>query len=120
MIPEHLYNVAIFLQKDGNVEEITKTKKPGSEMSNSLLIHRIPPKICKKVDLFNLFLDTCYVKAKEIDDIAFGSSTGKTHTHFSSNKHASLAFESLKGTINKDKTGKEQKKVYMKNGDYIQ
>lgn len=108
-----------YLDHGGDVEEVVRTKR-SSDSYDTLLVHRIPLKGCTKNDIANLFLQTCFVKPKEVDDIEFGSSTGKTYVRFFTNRHASLAFESLKGSASTDKTGKEQKKVYMRNGDYIQ
>lgn len=110
-----------FLSNDGHVEEVTRTRKNfGSDTYDSLLVHRIPRQSCEKKDILDLFLYNCFIKPKEVNDIEFGTSTGKTFVRFSTNKHASLAFESLKGNPAPDKTGKLQKKVYMRNGDYVQ
>ena len=43
---------------------------------------------------------------------------GKTNVIFPSPAHVNLAFSTLEGEEREDKTGRLQKRVYMRNGDY--
>ena len=114
-----------YVEKDGAVEPIERTferrKSRGSVDSSlfaSLFIHRIP-KMCKSTHIHKMLLDHSSVVPKEVGNIEFSSSTGKTTVEFSSAAHANLAFRSLKEKAQPDKTGRMQKRVYMRNGDYL-
>ena len=114
-----------YLEKDGNVEPITRSfprRKRGSTggtSSDHLLVHRIP-RFCKPDHITQMLLAHTFVRPKEVGEIEFGGATGKVHVYFASEKHAKLAFEALSGEEKPDKTGRSQKKVYLRNGDYVQ
>ena len=114
-----------YLEKDGNVEAITRSfprRKRGSAggtSSDHLLVHRIP-RFCKPDHITQMLLAHTFVQPKEVGEIEFGGATGKVHVYFASEKHAKLAFETLSGEEKPDKTGRSQKKVYLRNGDYVQ
>ena len=114
-----------YLEKDGNVEPITRSfprRKRGSTggtSSDHLLVHRIP-RFCKPDHITQMLLAHTFVQPKEVGEIEFGGATGKVHVYFASEKHAKLAFETLSGEEKPDKTGRSQKKVYLRNGDYVQ
>jgi len=116
-----------YLDKDGNVEPITrsfprrKRRSTGgtSASSDHLLVHRIP-RFCKSDHITQMLLAHTFVQPKEVGEIEFSGATGKVHVYFASEKHARLAFETLSGEEKPDKTGRSQKKVYLRNGDYVQ
>ena len=116
-----------YVLKNGAVEPIERTFdrrrrvgdgiRDGSYLA-SLFVHRIP-KVCKSTHIQKMLIDHSSIAPKKVDDIEFGSSTGKTTVEFSSAAHANLAFKSLKEKAQPDKTGRMQKRVYMRNGDYL-
>lgn len=107
-----------FLRQDAQVVEVVR---PVKKQGNSLFIHRLPNngKITKAA-LSNLFLNNTHVKPSEVEDIEFSGKSGKTYAIFASVEHANLAFDSLKGPAAPEKSGRLQKKVFMRNGEYIQ
>mmetsp|Transcript_16280 Transcript_16280/g.35412 ORF Transcript_16280/g.35412 Transcript_16280/m.35412 type:complete len:642 (+) Transcript_16280:256-2181(+) len=114
-----------YLEKDGNVEPIVRSFSPrrrrtsgGGNGGDHLLVHRIP-RFCKPEHITQMLLAHTFVQPKEVGEIEFGSSTGKVHVYFSSPDHANLAFETLSGDEKPDKTGRAQKRVYLRNGDYV-
>jgi RNA exonuclease 1 len=104
-----------YLKKEGNVDAIERTFK---QHSNQLFLHRLPHQ-CKASHIENMFLTHTCIKPNEIDEIEFSGETGKTHVTFRSPRHASLAFDTLESPVETDKSGKMQKKVYLRNGSYI-
>lgn len=108
-----------WVQNDGNVELVERSVKQRPESKgHQLFIHRIP-KICNEEHLSSMFLKHSYVQPIEVEDIQFSGSSGKTHVSFKSPRHANLAFDTLDGTAEEEKSGRLQKKVYLRNGDYI-
>jgi RNA exonuclease 1 len=89
------------------------------EYANSLFVHRIPTSLSEE-HISNLFVHMTSVQPKDVPDIDFGADYGKTTVAFSSEVHAKLAFESLKGDAKPDKTGRLQKRIYLKKGGYVQ
>jgi RNA exonuclease 1 len=85
---------------------------------SSLLVHRIP-KICKVIHIQQLFLSQTSIQPEDIPEIEFAADKGKVMVTFQSPAHAKLAFEFISGVSSRDKGDKLQKKVYLKNGDYI-
>ena len=59
------------------------------------------------------------VQPTEVPDVEFNSDTGKTTVTFASVQHANLAFNALAGEPKPDKTGRMQKRVYLRTGGYI-
>ena len=104
-----------WVNNDGEVEPIERTAKNNG---NQLFVHRIP-KQCKTHHLTNMFVKHTAVEPSSVDDVEFSGDHGKTHVTFRSARHASLAFDTLEGTAEADKTGRMQKKVYLRNGDYV-
>lgn len=104
-----------WVENDGNVDTVERTAK---HKGNQLFIHRIP-KQCKSHHLTSMFVKHTSVEPLSVDDIEFSGDTGKTHVTFLSTRHASLAFDTLEGTAEPDKSGRLQKKVYLRNGDYV-
>lgn len=107
--------VSHWVEKDGDVEAIERQAK---HKSDQLFIHRIP-KQCKTHHLTNMFLKHTAVEPSSVDEIEFSGDTGKTHVIFRSTRHANLAFDTLEGTAEPDKSGRLQKKVYLRTGDYV-
>mmetsp|Transcript_11497 Transcript_11497/g.29094 ORF Transcript_11497/g.29094 Transcript_11497/m.29094 type:complete len:547 (+) Transcript_11497:136-1776(+) len=108
-----------WIQNDGKVEGVVRTKRERSEpVGHKLFVHRIP-KICTEEHLSNMFLKHSYIQPTEVDEIQFAASHGKTHVNFKTPKHANLAFETLDGNAEEENSGRLQKKVYLRNGDYI-
>lgn len=101
--------------KDGDVETIERTAK---HKGNQLFVHRIP-KQCQTHHLTTMFLKHTSVEPLSVDDIEYAGDMGKTHVVFRSARHANLAFETLEGTAEPDKSGRLQKKVFLRNGDYV-
>ena len=104
-----------YMLKDGNVEAIQRTSRNNA---HQLFVHRIP-KQCKASHLKNMFLNHTCIQPSEVDDIEFSGDTGKTHVSFRSPRHANLAFDTLEGTAEEEKSGRLQKKVYLRNGSYV-
>ncbi len=108
-----------WVKNDGNVEGVERSAKVRSQpMGHKLFVHRIP-KICTEEHLTNMFLKHSYIQPTEVDEIQFAASHGKTHVSFKSPRHANLAFETLDGNAEEENSGRLQKKVYLRNGDYI-
>jgi RNA exonuclease 1 len=104
-----------WIEKDGKVDAIERTSK---NYGHQLFIHRIP-KHCKPEHLSLMFLKHASVEPSDVEPIEFANGLGKTHVVFRSSKHASLAFDTLDSKIEEEKSGRLQKKVYLRNGDYI-
>jgi len=104
-----------WVEKDGDVETIERTAK---HKGNQLFVHRIP-KQCQTHHLTNMFLKHTSVEPLSVDDFEYAADMGKTHVTFRSARHASLAFDTLEGTAEPDKSGRLQKKVFLRNGDYV-
>ncbi|CAJ1967274.1 unnamed protein product [Cylindrotheca closterium] len=108
--------VAHWVKNSGNVVEIQRSTNDAK--SSRLFVHRIP-KYCKAQNLCLMFQKHTDIVPQEVDEIEFSGTTGKTHVAFKTSRHARLAFETLDGVSEPDKSGRLQKKVYLKNGDYI-
>ncbi len=107
-----------YLDKDCNPEPVEKTiRKPKFAESAELFVHRIP-KGCKTDHIKNMFLAHTSIIPEEVPDLSFGATTGKTTVSFTSPGHANLAFATLDGEAKPDKTGRMQKRIYLRNGDY--
>ena len=108
----------------GKVELVQRTPKQNPfekkqrDYSHKLFVHRIP-KVCKPEHLSNMFQKSTNIEPSEVEEIVFSGDTGKTYVIFKSAQHADLAFDSLNGKADEDKSGKLQKKVYLRNGDYV-
>jgi len=106
-----------YLSKEGNVAPIIATNR--EKISDKLFIHRIP-RICREEHIKKMIEQYSNVIPLECEPIVFNGNTGKTHVTFQSTKHAFLAFDAIKGTAKPDKSGRLQKKIYMRNSDYVQ
>jgi RNA exonuclease 1 len=100
----------------GEVAEIERTSN--SLKGKELFVHRIP-KRCKAQNLSSMFQQHTDIEPTEIDEIEYSGHTGKTQVTFRTPRHAKLAFDSLEGAAEPDKSGRLQKKVYLRNGDYV-
>jgi len=109
--------VVEWVKNDGKVEEIERTARPKAN-GHQLFIHRIP-KICNEERLTTMFLKHTTIEPIEVDEIEISGSYGKTHVSFKTPRHANLAFETLDGNAEEEKSGRLQKKVYLRNGDYL-
>jgi len=107
-----------WVQSDGKVEMVERSAKNPNAKGHQLFIHRIP-KLCKGEHLSSMFLKHTSMQPIEVDEIQFSGSTGKTHVSFKTPRHANLAFDTLDGAAEEEKSGRLQKKVYLRNGDYI-
>ena len=107
--------VVHYLKKDGKVDPIERSFK---NHGNQLFLHRLPLQ-CKASHIENMFVAHTCIKPKEIEEIEFSGETGKCHVSFRSLRHANLAFDTLDSPVETDKSGKMQKKVYLRNGSYI-
>jgi hypothetical protein len=66
-----------------------------------------------------MFLAHTSVQPAEVDEIEFLGENGRTHVTFPSSRHADLAFHTLEGKEEADKSGRMQKKVYLQGGGYV-
>jgi RNA exonuclease 1 len=104
-----------WVEKDGNVEQIERSR---TNKNHQLFIHRVP-KRCQGQHLKAMFLKHTSVEPTDVDAIAFSGETGTTHVTFKTFRHANVAFDTLEGVAEQDKSGRLQKKVYLRNGDYV-
>jgi RNA exonuclease 1 len=107
-----------WVQKDGKVEMVQRSAKRSQSNGHQLFIHRIP-RICNEEHLSSMFLKHSSIQPTEVEGIQFSGKVGKTHVSFKSPRHANLAFDTLDGNAEEEKSGRLQKKVYLRNGDYI-
>jgi len=108
-----------YLKADGKPEPVARSfpqKKKGG--SAELFVHRIP-KGCFPEHISNMFVTHTYIKPKEVPPIEFNSDTGKTTVTFISAEHANIAFKTIEGEAKPDKSGRLQKRVYLRNGGYV-
>lgn len=114
-----------YRQHEGNVPSIVRTARPVKNNAESyarqLFVHRIPKDVCNETQLAAMFLAHTNVQAVSVDTIEYtsGGKIGKTVVHFSSGRHGDLAFDTLEGKAVADASGRLQKKVYLRKGDYI-
>ena len=123
----------LFRTKQGVVDSIPRTSVKASNASSTsglrnsdyesqLFVHRIPVNACDETQLSQMFLSYTHIQPIQVDDIEYSGdagSCGKTHVYFSSGRHGNLAFDSLEGKAIPDASGRLQKKVFLKNGNYI-
>jgi len=109
----------------GNVEPVEKVfrRPPRRNFKDHaetpvLMIHRLP-KGTRPEHISEMFEAHTNMKPKEVKDITFGDTHGKGYIEFNSMEHAELAYVSLKGLENQDKTGRKQKRVSLKGGGYV-
>jgi len=107
----------IYRKADGNIEPIISSRKK-NENCLKLFVHRIPKGV-KEEHLSAMFLHITNIKPSSVEEIEYPSSKGKTYVHFTTERHANLAFDSLEGTAAEDAIGLQQKNVYLKNKDYV-
>jgi len=108
-----------WVKSDGKVDLVERSPKyPNQKQGQQLFVHRIP-KVCKAEHLSNMFLKHTSIQPTEVEEIQFSGNTGKTHVNFKSTRHANLVFETLDGNPEEEKSGRLQKKVYLRNGDYV-
>lgn len=104
-----------WVEKGGKVDEIERSVK---KRADELFIHRIP-KQCKVEHITAMFLKHTSVEPSKVDQIEFSGETGRTQVTFRSIRHANLAFDCLESPAEQDKSGRLQKKVYLRDGDYV-
>lgn len=108
----------VYLAKKGKVSPIERSALRNPVAASQLFVHRIPKK-CQSAHLNTMFLTHTTVQPAEVDEIEFTGDTGRTHVTFRSSRHANLAFDALEGKEEADKSGRMQKKVYLKSGGYV-
>jgi RNA exonuclease 1 len=117
-----------FRKHDGDVEAVVRTPKPqkeGGEHSDrssykQLFIHRIPAKTCSENHLEAMFLEHTNIRPEVVDKIEFNEKgQGRTHVHFTSGDHAKLAFDCLRAKPEIENSGRLQKNIYLRDGNYI-
>ena len=129
-----------FRTKKGKVDGIPRSTMANAKSSFSnglrssdyecqLFVHRIPKNACDEAQLLQMFVSYTHVQPIKVDEIEYGNNnsntpdhantSGKTHVHFSSARHGNLAFDSLDGKAVADASGRLQKKVFLKNGNYL-
>jgi len=105
-----------YVDKGGKVDGVERTVK--KNYATQLFVHRIPGK-CKEEHLSKMFMIHTSVEPTEVDTIDLQNDRGKTIVHFRSSRHANLAFDTLESKVEADSSGRLQKKVYLRDGDYI-
>lgn len=83
-----------------------------------MLVHRLPRGL-EASHIEDMFVAFTCIKPKNVGFINFSGKHGKCNVEFTSKEHAELAYISLTGGEHEDKTGKKQKRVKLKNGDYV-
>ena len=106
-----------YLDKDCKPNLVERSVKKPPRNSTELFVHRIP-KGCKTEHIKNMFLSYTSIVPDEVPDITYGADTGKTTVSFTSPEHANLAFRTFESEEKPDKTGRMQKRIYLRNGDY--
>lgn len=105
------------------VDLVPRTAKPSRpDFACQLFVHRIPKNACDETQLSQMFLAHTTIQPVEVEPIVYAGdsgTSGKTHVNFKSSRHGNLAFDSLDGKAVADASGRLQKKVFLKNGDYI-
>jgi RNA exonuclease 1 len=119
----------LFRTKQGAVDSIPRSSVKANANSSSrnadyesqLFVHRIPANACDETQLAQMFLSYTHIQPIQVEDIEYSgeASCGKTHVFFASGRHGTLAFDSLEGKAIPDASGRLQKKVFLKNGNYI-
>jgi hypothetical protein len=117
-----------YISKNGEVDPIEKVfsrshSRDGKERLKSadtsmLLVHRLPQG-SQPGHIMDMLLAFTHVKPKNVEKIIFSGKHGKCNVEFTTKEHAELAYLTLSGEEHEDKTGKKQKRVKMKNGDYV-
>lgn len=118
---------AVYASVNGltNLPKITRVQAPQAttnQNESGLLFHRLPQN-CTEEQLSAATLLNSHVLPSKISPIqrenADGSGFGKTFVFFPTNAHAELAFQSISGPIKLDKQGRQQKKLFLRNGNII-
>ena len=108
-----------YLETGGSPAPVARSFPPRRKgASSELFVHRIPKGVFQQ-HISKMFLAHTQIEPKEVPTIEFNSETGKTTVVFASGDHANLVFKSLEGEAKPDKTGRLQKRVYLRNGGYI-
>ncbi|CAJ1968233.1 unnamed protein product [Cylindrotheca closterium] len=105
-----------WVKNDGKVADIQRSTN--NARAAQLFVHRVP-KHCKADHFISMFQNHTSIVPDEVDEIDFNGDTGRTHVTFKSYQHANLAFNTLEGASEGDKSGRLQKKVYLKGGGYV-
>jgi RNA exonuclease 1 len=105
-----------YLKKEGKPDPVERSYR-AKRTSTDLFVHRIP-KGCKSEHLKNMIFAHTNIAPEDVPDIIYGTDYGKTTITFTSVAHANIAFQTLEGEAKPDKTGRMQKRIYMRNGDY--
>lgn len=109
--------IQVYLAKNGQVDPIERKPKHGDAMK--LLIHRIPKGVVSESHIENMFLHLTRIKPLSVELIQYSGGYGKTLVVFDTPDHANLSFRTLSGDIEVDKGNFLQKKVFLKNKDYV-
>jgi len=117
-----------YRMNDGEVKEVVKSqslvrvkteREKRISYKQTLLVHRIP-KVCTEKHIKKMFERLVNISPSRVGPIEFKLDQGKSLVHFASENHANSAFNNLSGKPKLEKSGKLQKKVYLKkNLDYI-
>lgn len=120
-------HAAVYAALHNDIPPIVRTGAI-SNSECSLLVHRIPSS-CTSENIHEMFKSQTNIVPVNISVLAIDTSssspksvdgpTGKVVAIFSSHRHADLAFESIIGDTKPDKSGRPQKRVYLKSGGYI-
>lgn len=109
-----------YLEKDGHVEAIVRKPPKHLEAASQLFVHRIPKHVTPK-HVEEMLLDHAKIAPDQVDAIDYSGAgnMGKTWVKFQTPAHANLAFATLAGTAELDSSKRLQKKVFMRDGQYI-
>ena len=117
-----------YLQQGGRVEPVPRSFPPKNSSaassrnpnaSRQLFVHRIPKALVAMEQLEDLFLNQTHIRVESVNELEFGNDYGKTLVTFSSTRHANLAFHVLSEKAETDKSGRTQKRVYLRNGSFL-
>ena len=92
----------------------------GTNGSDSLFVHRIPIGTGDG-KIRTMMINHTSIQPSKMGELVQGTDGGygKCLVFYDDEKSASLAFEKLKGKTEKDKGGREQKRVFWKSGEYV-
>mmetsp|Transcript_61190 Transcript_61190/g.90803 ORF Transcript_61190/g.90803 Transcript_61190/m.90803 type:complete len:743 (+) Transcript_61190:166-2394(+) len=122
---QSLYVLEEYVKNNGVVEPVQYFPKKrygnsrDAERACEVFLHRIPHK-CKEEHLTAMFLSHTYVQPKDVPIIDFSrGDRGRCPVIFHTPQHALLAYETLETEEYVGNFGVRQKKVFLRDGDYI-
>ena len=92
----------------------------GTNGMNSLFVHRIPIGF-REEKVKTIMLNHTKIQPSKMGELVQGTDGGygKCIVFYDDDRSAALAFDKLKGKTETDKGGREQKRIFMKSGEYV-